>query len=222
MPTVFIYRLIWYNETMATIHKESLQRIIALYKQGYSAREIAEQLGVPLDAVYYFFRKYHIVRRTPKENSALQFQKKLPSFQVKEKRTPEEEVLRIAGTMLYWGEGSKWSGEVIVDFANSDPTMIKIFLAFLRRICGVDEKKLRVFLYCYENQDPEKLISFWKQCTKISARQFTKPYIRKDFQISKTGKMKYGLVHIRYGDKKLLMLIRNWIDEFVRMYAGNL
>ncbi|MCK4554091.1 hypothetical protein KAU19_03950 [Candidatus Parcubacteria bacterium] len=125
---------------MATICDKKLKEIKNLYQKGYSAREIAKKLDVSIDAVYYFFRKHNIPRRSAKENNAIQFWRKSPSFQIKNKLSHDEETLRIAGIMLYWGEGPQWAGEVIVDFANSNVNMIKFFLAFLRKVCGIDEK----------------------------------------------------------------------------------
>lgn len=90
------------------------------------------------------------------------------------------------GTMLYWAEGAK-SGKLgknkIVDFTNSDPKMILVFLYFLREFCGIDEKRLRCLLYCYSNQNVYKLMRYWSKITHIPISQFTKPYIRSDFRV---------------------------------------
>lgn len=204
---------------MATINEEKLEEIKKYYKSGLSANDISKEIGVSIDAVYYFFRKYKIPRRTPGEVNELIFENKSPSFRLKESLSLEEEKLKIAGIMLYWGEGSKWEGEKIVDFANSDEYMIKVFLNFLRKVCGIDENKLRVYLYCYANQNPEKLKEFWSKKIKIPLKKFIKPYVRKDFKYSKSNKMKNGLIHIRYNDKKLLMLIRNWMEELSKSYS---
>jgi len=202
---------------MATISDKQFNIITSYYQEGKSVREISEKLNTTIDAVYYFFRKNNIPRRSPKENNELQFKRKKATFQVKNNLSNEEEILRVSGVMLYWAEGSKWPGEVIVDFANSDSVMIKIFLDFLRRICRIDEEKLRAFLYCYDNQDVKGLLNFWSRITKIPKKQFTKPYIKQSIE-NKVGKMKNGLVHIRYNDKKLLLLIRHWIKEFEIKY----
>ncbi|MBU1045954.1 hypothetical protein KJ616_02430 [Patescibacteria group bacterium] len=120
--------------------------------------------------------------------------------------------------MLYWAEGAKpnaakrsWT----VDLANSDPRMIMLFLRFLRTICRVDKKRLRVFLYCYANQNIDSLKQYWHNITHIPLSQFTKPYVRKDFIQEKTGKMPHGLIHIRYNDKKLILQISDWIREYL-------
>ena len=115
--------------------------------------------------------------------------------------------------MLYWAEGST-AGDMTVDFANSDKDMIALFLKFLRKVCGIDEDRLRVYSYFYANQNISKNINFWSKVTKIDKKQFTKPYIREDYDKNKTQKMPYGLIHIRYSDKKLLNLIKNWINGY--------
>ncbi|MFH1111595.1 MAG: hypothetical protein V1712_00810 [Patescibacteria group bacterium] len=203
---------------MALIGSYYLSKVKQYYQAGNSAREIAEKLNVPLDAVYYFFRKYKIPRRSARENNELLFKKKAPSFKLKVNLSPNEELLKTAGVMLYWAEGSKWAGEVIVDFANSDPAMIRIFLAFLRKICGVNKNKLGCYLYCYDNQNPRQLLKFWSAVTRIPQARFSKPYIRKDSRKNKIGKMKYGLLHLRYYDKKLLLQLRQWINDFSKHY----
>lgn len=58
-------------------------------------------------------------------------------------------------------------------------------------------------------------MNFWSKLLRIPKSHFTKPYARKNFDPTKIGKMKYGLLHIRYYDKKLLDLVRLWISEHV-------
>lgn len=114
--------------------------------------------------------------------------------------------------MLYWAEGVKGKNQVTVDFVNSDYKMILVFLKFLRRVCGVEEQKLRVLLYCYSDQDTGALVTYWSGITDIPENQFQKPYIRKDFNPN-GRKMANGLVHVRYNDKKLFNQIMKWLEE---------
>lgn len=189
------------------------------YKEELSTIEIAKRLKVTPWIVQKFMIKNNLPRRTFKEANAIVFKRKPKSFSLKQNLSKEEERLKIAGIMLYWTEGGKanptkrmWT----VDFANSNPQMIKLFLKFLRQICGIDEKCLRVLLYCYADQKIEDLKKFWQRVTNIPLMQFTKPYVRKDFSPEKSGKMKYGLVHIRYCDKKLLLQIEDWIKKYLK------
>ena len=158
-------------------------------------------------------RKNGLARRKTHESNTIRFNRAEPSFKLKKINNQKLRILKIIGTMLYWGEGSK-SDEMTVDFANSDKDMIVLFLKFLREVCGVDEKRLRAFPYFYANQNVSKNINFWSKVTKVSKKQFTKPYIKKDYDKNKIHKMPHGLIHIRYSDKKLLNLIKDWIGNY--------
>jgi len=204
---------------MATISDKNLELIKDFYyKKLYSARKIAQEFRVSIDAVYYFMRRHRLKRRTFSEENKLRFDSKEPSFRVRKALSENEKELKVLGTILYWGEGYKTEKSSGVDFANCDSDMITIFLTFLRKICGIQESKLRVLLYCYSNQNINELVDFWSKTTKISKTQFTKPYIRNDFKTYKIGRMPYGLVHIRYSDKKLLLLIKQWIEDCKKRY----
>ncbi|MDP2650752.1 MAG: hypothetical protein Q8P04_01505 [bacterium] len=206
---------------MATLSRDKLKLVNQLYyKEQLSAKEIAQSLNVSLDAVYYFMRSNGLTRRSYSEFNLVRFEKKQPSFKLKTNLSIKDKELKALGTMLYWAEGFQASYADIVDFANSKPAMISLFLKFLRRICGIDESKLRIYLYCYSNQDVKGLVDYWSTLTGVPKAQFTKPYIREDFKIEKVGKMKYGLIHIRYYDKKLLELIKKWTEEYIKKYAS--
>lgn len=200
---------------MATISDTYLSRIEEWYNtDGMSASDIAQKLGTSLDAVYYFMRCHKIARRKQWESNDIRYSRQKPSFNLRNVVSEELRGLKLSGVMLYWAEGSKWHGETQVDFANSDKDMILLFLRFLREVCGIDEQRLRVFGYFYSNQDVDRNIKYWSDLTNIPKSQFTKPYIRKDYKPEKQDRMPYGLVHIRYTDKKLLLLIRSWINEY--------
>jgi hypothetical protein len=200
---------------MATIDKKSVEKVKKLYYQDkLSVQDIANKLNVSIDAVFYCMRKNGLKRRKANESNTIKYERADPSFNLKKIHSNKLRTLKAIGVMLYWGEGCKSEMMKTVDFANSDKDMIKLFLKFLRKICGVDEKRLRVFPYFYANQDIKKNINFWSKITKIRKAQFTKPYIRNDFDKNKINKMPHGLIHIRYADKKLLRIIKNWIEEY--------
>ena len=189
------------------------------YQKKMSMNAIALELGVSIDAVCYFMRKNKLQRRTVKENEAIKFEKKALSYKLQKNLSRSDERLKLAGVMLYWAEGYKTHKSAGIDLANSDPQMIEVFIDFLRGICGVSSNRLRVLLYCYSNQNIDELVDFWSELTRIPKSQFTKPYVRKDFRVEKYGKMQYGMVHIRYSDKKLLSQLMSWIREFQREYC---
>ncbi len=202
---------------MTTLSKSLIEKLY--YKKGLSTIEISKRLRISVWVVLGFMRRNNIIRRSFNEANRIYFEKKPSSFLIKKRLSKKEEKLKTAGVFLYWGEGAQLQGKnCSVDFANSKPEMVRVFLNFLRKVCGIDEKRLRVYLYCYSDQNIESLLNYWYKVTQIPLGQFTKPYIRKDFLAEKSGKMKYGLVHIRYADKKLLYKIDNWIKDYCKTF----
>lgn len=198
---------------MAKISKEKINLVKNLYyDEKLTMLGISKRLGVGIDAVVYCMRKNKIKRRSLVEANIISFQNKKLSFHEQVKLSLNQEQLKLVGLILYWGEGYKTNKSKGIDFANSDPGMIAIFVKFLRKVYRVDEKRFRVLLYCYSDQDISFLIKFWSNLTGISKRQFTKPYVRKDFK-EDGRKMKYGMVHIRYADKKLFLSIMKSVEE---------
>ena len=190
---------------MAILNKKHLRVVKKLYYSNkLSMKVIADRLNVSLDSVYYFMRRNHLNRRSVSENEAIKFERKPLSYNLQKVLNKSDQYLKLAGVVLYWAEGYKTSKSKGIDFANSDPMMIETFVKFLSKICGVNPKRLRVLLYCYSNQNISELIDFWSKLTRIPKSQFSKPYVRVDYRKEKEGKMKYGMVHIRYADKKLL------------------
>ncbi len=187
------------------------------YKNGLSAREVGKRVDASVWQVMKFMKKNNLPRRNQAETHRLAFLAAPSSFKAKSTLTNKEKELKTAGLMVYLGEGVKTSDDT-VDLANSDPQMIKLFLKMLREVYGVKEERLRVLLYCYANQNVKKLINYWVKITGIPQKQFTKPYVRQDFLEKKKNKMPYGLVHIRYSDKKLVTRIKNDIEKLLKKF----
>lgn len=183
--------------------------------------DIARYFRVSIDAVAYSMRKHGIARRSLKDASAWSFKNKKMTFRKRKLKGKDKIISETILAMLYWGEGFKGNENShlsTVDFANSDPEMIRMYIKAFRSVYDFDEKKLRVLLYCYSNQNIPKLIAFWSKLTRIPKSQFTKPYVRTDSQ-KNVRTMKYGLIHVRYSDMKLLIDIKNMIDYVCRKYA---
>ena len=203
----------------ATLTSEQQQLAAQLYLSGMSTRQVAEHFDISLGAAFYALRTQAVPRRGIAESNRLQFEAKPLSYKVREKLNSRDKQLKLAAVMLYWAEGYKVGNAV--DFANSDPNMAFLFRAFLSRICGIDERKLRCSLFCYPGQDVSNLTNYWSELLSVPASQFTKPYVSK---VSKPGprgpRMKHGLVHIRYCDKKLLRQLLLWIEELTEECVG--
>lgn len=189
----------------------SIEQVKHLYYQdGLSTREIGEKLGKTVWQVISFMKKNNLKLRSSAETQKMQFYKTPLSFAKVSNLSGRKKLLHQAGLMLYWAEGSKAYPRT-VDLANSDEQMILLFLKMLREIYRVDESRIRILLYCYGNQDAQKLIHYWSQKLSIRQSQFIKPYKRQDYDLNKINKMPHGLVHVRYNDIRLFMKIREEI-----------
>ena len=114
--------------------------------------------------------------------------------------------------MLYWGEGAKTGGSV--KFANSDPEMIKVFLNFLREICGIHEERLKALIHIYPDHNESELKFFWSESTGIPMERFYKSHVHNGKVGTYKNKSRYGTIAINYSDKKLLHVLLSWIDQY--------
>lgn len=87
--------------------------------------------------------------------------------------------LFLVGAALYWAEGAKKNRRIML--ANSDPSMINLFIRWLKESCNVSSEDI----YCNVsiNQDHEKRIDeveeYWSKVTGISRKVFTKVSYKK-------------------------------------------
>lgn len=204
---------------MAALNRAQQVEAGELYKSGFSAQQIANHFGVSLDAAFYALRRQKIVRRSSAASNKIRYQQSPTSFKIKENLSDEEERLKLAAVMLYWAEGYK-AGDFSVDFANSDPSMALLFRKFLTKICGITESRLRAYIYCYEGQDSIYLKNFWSSALSVPLDQFSKTYIKPAGKSVRGPRMIYGLVHVRYCDKKLLQQLLIWIEEYKLKCVG--
>jgi len=183
-----------------------------LYQKGLTGIEVAKELKLSLKQIYCSLRRQHVPRKSLAEQNRIIFENKPLSFDFKKKLNVKDRELLIGAVMLYYGEGAKTG--VTVDMANSDGYVIKLFLKFLRKICRVDEQRLRFYLYCFSDQNSDILIKHWSNQLSVEIKQFTKPYVRSTLNRGNRS-MPYGVLHVRYSDKKLLIKILSLCSEII-------
>lgn len=92
-----------------------------------------------------------------------------------------ERDLLIAGAILYWSEGAKskpWRRAEAVAFINSDPDLVRLFLAWLRML-GVDEHRIGARVQIHETADVLGAVRFWAEVTGIPAETFGKTTLKR-------------------------------------------
>lgn len=81
---------------------------------------------------------------------------------------------KIALSMLYLGEGSKRRSYRGLSLGNTDPTVLRIYIGFLRRCYGIEKKKLRFRILYRADQDLGSLTRYWCEQLGCLTNQFYK------------------------------------------------
>ncbi|PJA88007.1 MAG: hypothetical protein CO140_01200 [Candidatus Moranbacteria bacterium CG_4_9_14_3_um_filter_40_7] len=213
---------------------------IKLRKTGKSYGQISKQLTVPKSTLSYWLSNMELSEKN-KEKIYLRAKRKSCEILIrinknqthlalerakKIRKEAQLEVFKLAknrlflvGASLYWAEGykkgaagSKWKG---VDFANSDPELIKIMMDFFRKICQVSDEKIKMQIMLHSNNNISKSIDYWSELTKIKKGNFIKTFVfpkKISHKKKKIENLTHGTVHIRINDVKLFFRIIGWID----------
>ncbi len=109
-------------------------------------------------------------RRHPQHEAKLRQIEELNREGIERIGTLSEREFLVTGLALYAGGGSTRDGAVL--FANTDPSIIRLFCAWLRRFFEVDESRLRVRVYSHQGLDLEAAEAFWSDLTCVPREQF--------------------------------------------------
>jgi transposase len=89
--------------------------------------------------------------------------------------------LTLAAVVAYWCEGSKdkaYDRRERVTFINSDPDLIRLFLAWLRQE-GVGEARWRLSLSIHESADVDAATRSWADVVGVPVERFGKPSLKR-------------------------------------------
>ena len=130
----------------------------------------------------------------------------------------------VAALIIWWCEGTKirkdkrWKNSFnkAIEVTNCDPTMIRVFLEFLRKDMHVPNEKIRAQLQVHEGDNVETIEKYWQDISGIPKTQFNKTIIRKVG--NKPGK-NTGTFKVRvYGKElfdKLTVLLKEIKEEII-------
>lgn len=104
----------------------------------------------------------------------------------------------LIASLSYECEGGK-SNFGVVEFTNSDPVLVKLFLSAFRKSFILDESKFRVVMHLHSYHDEVVEKKFWSEITSIPENKFTKTFQKKESGINKKVGYK-GCVQIKYFD----------------------
>lgn len=99
----------------------------------------------------------------------------------------------LIGTALYWAEGSKSekTGNLSLNFSNSDPLMIVVYMRFVREILKIPEERIRAGIHIYPSISPHDARKFWSITTKLPEERF---YIITQVSRASQGKRPYNIL----------------------------
>lgn len=81
----------------------------------------------------------------------------------------------LAGTILYWAEGSKTRNQLRL--ANTDPNALRLFVIWVRQFVDQDAQ-FSIQLHLHEGNDESEARAYWRQVTGLERANFYKTYIK--------------------------------------------
>jgi len=129
--------------------------------------------------------------------------------------------LWLIGTALYWAEGSKekeYRPGSSLRFSNSDPAMIKLFIRWLIKCCGVSKDRIYFSIYIHETYKIriKEIVRFWSDTTGFPEMDFGQIYFKK--HNIKTKRKNQGMlyngvfrVNVR-ASSELVRKIHGWVS----------
>ena len=172
-----------------------------------SMAEIAAGLGCSVNKVVYWMNKYEIPRRTISDAIYKRSNPNGDPFQIVSIKTAEQAHLMGMGLGLYWGEGNK-SNIHSVRLGNTDPELIKVFIAFLKELFCIDADKLRFSLQIFSDTEPDVAVKFWKEALEMPEMKLGKVIVTKSGSIGTyRHKNSYGVMTVHFHNKKLRDII---------------
>jgi len=188
------------------------ERVKGLYSKGFSMMEIAQEIGHSLSGVKYWMDKLNIPRRSRSEANYLKYNPAGDPFKIKKLKTRKDIELFNLGIGLFLGEGTKKTKHHVI-LTNTNPKILKLFLKFLKEICGVKNRKIKVALNIFDDVDLKEALSFWRKSLRISRSMFRTSIIRKSRGGTYKNKSKYGTLTIYVSNTKLKKLIDKYCEE---------
>jgi hypothetical protein len=189
-------------------------KLKGLYESGKSMKEMADMFGCSLHKVAYWMEKFKISRRARSEATYVKRNPAGDPFRFSRPTSVVGAELLGLGLGLYWGEGTK-ANKNSVRLGNTDPALVRIFIKFLRDICGIDEKKLRFGLQIFSDMNPAEALNFWVRELRSDKSRFQKPIITPSRgKGTYRRKTKYGVLTVYFNNKKLREVIVKELNRY--------
>jgi hypothetical protein len=188
-------------------------------KERLSAKDIASRLCCSEHKVHYWLAKHRVPKRSISEAVYLVNNPTGDPFYEVKRRSHDDVFLYGLGLGLYWGEGTKRNKNA-VRLGNTDPMLVRAFIAFLERCFGVAKNDLRFGLQVFSDIDPIMARMFWMEILEVRSDQFYKKIV-----CTKSGKMgtyrrkiPHGVLTVYFNNTRLQDRLVSRIEEISKMY----
>ncbi|MFF4604553.1 hypothetical protein ACFY12_17725 [Streptomyces sp. NPDC001339] len=165
-----------------------------LRRQGRAYDEIVAELDVAKSSVSLWVRDLPKPRKSPEAMHQMREARWAPYREARDRQIEQtkteaisqigeltEDRLFLTGVALYWAEGAKskpYDRRESVNFVNSDPGVIQVFLAWLRML-GVERERLTFRVMIHESADVEGAKRYWADLVGVDAATFQKTTLKK-------------------------------------------
>ena len=229
--------------------KKSKEKEVAidLRIRGFSYREILRKIPVAKSTLSLWLRAVGLSKRQQqrltlkkleagKRGAQRQREKRLKSMREIKGRSKAEIAdisigktsLWLMGIMLYWAEGAKERDDgppTGVEFGNSDPFMIRLFIRWLIDVCKVAKNRIKYKLYIHENNEYRltEVKRYWIDKLDLKENDLLAVYFkkhRKANDLKRNRKNYNGLLVVRVSKStNLNRRIAGWIEGVSQKYC---
>lgn len=195
------------------------QKVVTMRQDGWSYSDISHQLGVSKGTLSAWLRD---ISYSPNATVRDRIKTGQGIYGVRrhEERITEAQDLKIQGQLevgdvsqrdlwmlgigLWLGEGSKTLEQIRL--VNSDPTIIRLFVRWLKEICELEDNNITLAMHLYPDSVETDCKSYWSNVTGLPLTQFRKTQIdrRLDKKLVKFGKSPFGTLHVTVVSNKNL------------------
>jgi len=205
---------------------------IEMRKRGSSYSEIENRIHIPKSTLSYWLKN---IKLTPEQTKKLNDKRtevakanalkkisktarmieEIKNSSSRDVKDISKKELWLMGVILYWKNGNKSDLKKGVHFSSSDPSMIKLFLKWLREVGGVEDKEIKFDVFIKGNKTGKKnsfdeFTSYWVKVTGFSKEHFPRIYLQK---ASKKRESVNGFLRIKVAQSSMLARqIVGWIE----------
>lgn len=218
---------------------ELRERAHELRLQAHSVPEIATELGVSKSTAYLWVRdipqdeieQWKVRREQVTTHAKMMAEARWAEYRVERDARhasitgaaavsvlslTDQDILRL-GALIYWCEGTKakpWRTQARVVFINSDPDLIKLFLAFLR-VAGVARDRIQFRVAIHESADVDAAVVWWAQVVRADPAKFLRATLKRHNPRTvrhNTGAAYHGCLDVRVRkSRELYWKIEGWV-----------